>query len=85
MRAARAGVLAFAGALAGLVIGLLLASVLSVAGVPLLHRAVGIRFLELYLAAAGAIAAPLLDRQPRGRGASRRRVTDPAPTSPAED
>lgn len=47
------------GALAGLVAGLVLSEVIGIAGFVLAHRAVGVRFLPLYLAAAFAVLAPL--------------------------
>jgi hypothetical protein len=55
------------GALAGLVAGLMLSEVIGIAGFVLAHRAVGIRFLPLYLAAAFALLAPAVAAARRRR------------------
>jgi Family of unknown function (DUF5957) len=80
--------LAVAGLVAGFVAGIVVSEVVGIVGVLAFDRAVGIRYLPIGLAVAGAVAAPLAVRRSGGgrarweRAGSRRarrrrgRVTD---------
>jgi hypothetical protein len=48
------------GALVGIVLGLVASELIGIAGYVLAHRAVGVRYLPLYLAALFAVLAPAL-------------------------
>jgi hypothetical protein len=51
------------GLIGGFLGGLILSELIGIVGVLLFDQAVGIRFLPLYLAVVGAIAAPIVDAQ----------------------
>ena len=77
MRTVRIIALALVGGFLG---GIVLSAIIGIAGVLLFDRAIGVRFLPLYLAAACAGAAPVVDALVRCRagapgqaGAGRRR------------
>jgi hypothetical protein len=58
-----AGVIVLA-LISGLLTGLLLPEVIGIIGMLVFGTAVGLKFLPVYLAIAGAVAAPLLYRRP---------------------
>jgi hypothetical protein len=51
------------GLIGGFLGGLILSELIGIVGVLLFDRAIGIRFLPLYLAVVGAVAAPIVDAQ----------------------
>ena len=51
----------------GLVAGLVLSEVIGIVGMLAFDTAIGFKFLPVYLAVAGAVAAPLLYRRSRRR------------------
>jgi len=55
----------------GLLAGLLLSEIIGIIGMLVFGTAAGIRFLPVYLAVAGAVAAPLLYRRSRRRSRPR--------------
>jgi len=68
MRTAGVIVLALIG---GLLAGLLLSEIIGIIGMLVFGTAVGLKFLPVYLAIAGAVAAPLLYRRSRRRSRPR--------------
>jgi hypothetical protein len=64
MRTAAVIVLATIG---GLIAGLMLSEIIGIVGVLVFGTAAGFKFLPVYLAIAGAVAAPLLYRRSRRR------------------
>jgi hypothetical protein len=60
------GVIALA-IVGGLVAGLVLSEIIGIVGMLAFGTAIGFKFLPVYLAIAGAVAAPLLYRQTRRR------------------
>ena len=65
-----AGVIVLA-AVGGLLAGLLLSEIIGIIGMLVFGTAVGLKFLPVYLAIAGAVAAPLLYRRSRRRSRPR--------------
>jgi len=64
----KAAVAVVAGLVTGFLAGLVLSEIIGVAGFVLVHRAVGIKYLPIYLAIAFAVAAPVVRaRIRRGR------------------
>jgi Family of unknown function (DUF5957) len=61
-----AGVIVLA-AVGGLLAGLMLSEIIGIVGMLVLGTAVGLKFLPVYLAIAGAVAAPLFYRRSRHR------------------
>lgn len=68
MKTAGVTVLALVG---GLLAGLLLSEIIGIIGVLVFGTAAGLKFLPVYLAIAGAVAAPLLYRRSRRRSRPR--------------
>jgi hypothetical protein len=62
MKTARLAVLA---AVAGFITGIVLSEVIGILGVLLFDRAIGIKYLPVYLALAGAVGLPVLARRQR--------------------
>ena len=65
-----AGVIVLA-TIGGLLAGLLLSEIIGITGMLVFGTAVGLKFLPIYLAIAGAVAAPLLYRRSRRRSRAR--------------
>jgi Family of unknown function (DUF5957) len=65
-----AGVIVLA-AVGGLLAGLVLSGIIGIIGMLVFGTAVGLKFLPVYLAIAGAVAAPLLYRRSRRRSRPR--------------
>lgn len=65
-----AGVIVLA-TMGGLLAGLLLSEIIGIIGMLVFGTAVGLKFLPVYLAIAGAVAAPLLYRRSRRRSRPR--------------
>jgi Family of unknown function (DUF5957) len=61
----RTVVMIVCGLIGGFLGGLILSELIGIVGVLLFDRAVGIRFLPLYLAVVGAVVAPIVDAQIR--------------------
>jgi hypothetical protein len=76
MRTAGVTVLAFVG---GLLAGLVLSEIIGIVGMLVFGTAAGFKFLPVYLAIAGGIAAPLLYRRSRRRSCPQRREATPDP------
>jgi multisubunit Na+/H+ antiporter MnhE subunit len=56
----KAAVAVVVGLITGLVVGIVLSEIIGVAGFVLTRRAVGIKYLPIYLAIAFAVAAPIV-------------------------
>lgn len=65
-----AGVIVLA-TIGGLLAGLLLSEIIGITGMLVFGTAVGLKFLPVYLAIVGAVAAPLLYRRSRRRSRAR--------------
>lgn len=51
----------------GFILGLVLSQVIAIAGLLLVNQAIGIKYLPIYLAIAGAVIAPIVEAQNRRR------------------
>ena len=57
----------FVGLAGGFVVGLVLSQVIAIAGLLLVNQPLGIKFLPIYLAVAGAVIAPFIAARSRRR------------------